>query len=115
MTSSIAADQIARTRDYVDASNAHDVGRIEAMLDPSALYLSTGVGRHQGANAILAMNRAFFSENPDVHWNAQNYRAIAGDGVEFDFEISFGETVATGIERVFFNTAGAIVRVEVER
>lgn len=106
---------IARTRDYVEASNAHDVERIETMLDADALYLSTGVGRHEGAPAILEMNRAFFGQNPDVRWDAENYRIVADDGVEFDFKISFGDTVGTGVERVFFNSAGRIIRVEVER
>lgn len=115
MTSSDPGDLIARTKDYVDASNAHDVARIEAMLDTDALYLSTGVGRHEGAAAILKMNRAFFGQNPDVHWDAENYRIVPDGGVEFDFTISFGDTVGSGVERVFFNTAGRIVRVEVER
>ena len=115
MTNSDPADLIERAKDYVDASNAHDVERIEAMLAPDALYLSTGVGRHEGAAAILAMNRSFFGANPDVHWDAQNYRTVADRGVEFDFAISFGETVGNGVERVFFNAAGNIIRVEVER
>lgn len=106
---------IEKTRAYVDASNEHDVDRIETMLAADAVYLSTGVGRHDGATAILHMNRSFFSANPDVHWNTTSYRVVENGGVEFDFIISLGGASYPGVERVFFDPQGKIVRVEVER
>lgn len=106
---------IGRAEAYVEASNGHDVARIATMLAENAVYRSSGVGGHDGAAAILAMNRSFFSANPDVRWQARDYRLIDKNGVEFDFVISFGDTSAPGIERVFFDADGQITRVEVER
>jgi len=106
---------IEKTRAYVDASNGHDIARIATMLAEDAVYLSTGVGRHDGSAAILDMNKDFFSANPDVHWETANYRAIETDGVVFDFVISYGGTSGPGVERVYFDARGQINRVEVER
>lgn len=106
---------IERAAAYVDASNEHDVDRIGTMLHADAVYHSTGVGSHCGKDAILAMNKKFFAEFPDVRWSPANYRSIAGNGVEFDFEISLKGKLSSGVERVFFNTEGLILRVEVER
>lgn len=110
-----AQTSIERAEAYVEASNAHDVERIATLLNDSAVYRSTGVGGHDGKAAILAMNQKFFSDNPDVHWEAANYRAIGDEGVEFDFEISLKGKLSSGVERVFFDTDGLIIRVEVER
>lgn len=106
---------IEKTRAYVDASNHHDIARIATMLAEDAVYLSTGVGRHNGAAAILDMNKTFFGANPDVHWQTSNYRLIETGGVAFDFVISYAGTSGPGIERVFFDEHGQICRVEVER
>ena len=106
---------IELARAYVAASNDHDVERIAGMLAADAAYASTGVGRHDGAEAILAMNRSFFADNPDVHWEAVNYRQVKGDGVEFDFTITLNGASSSGVERVFFGPDGRISRVEVER
>ena len=106
---------IGRAAAYVDASNDHDVERIDTMLNAEAVYHSTGVGSHRGKDAILAMNAKFFADNPDVRWSPANYRSIAGNGVEFDFEISLKGKLSSGVERVFFDAEGLIVRVEVER
>ena len=106
---------IKRAAAYVEASNDHDVDRISTLLSKDAVYHSTGVGSHRGKDAILAMNRKFFAEYPDVHWSPENYRSIAGNGVEFDFKISLKGKLSSGVERVFFDTEGLILRVEVER
>ncbi len=110
-----ADDLIARTRAYVDASNDHDVERIRTMLSDGATYQSSGVGEHEGADAIIAMNTTFFAAKPDVHWQPANFRTVEGDGVEFDFVITIGGADSRGVERVFFDDTGQIVRVEVER
>jgi hypothetical protein len=108
-------DLLDRARCYVDASNAHDVERIAALLAADASYHSTGVGIHEGADAIVAMNRAFFADNPDVHWDTSNYRLIAENAVEFDFVISLKGKRGRGVERIYFDTNSRISRVEVER
>jgi hypothetical protein len=100
---------------YVDASNAHDVDRIATLLDPDVAYRSSGVGAHDGAEKILAMNRTFFGDYPDVTWEPRNWRQIDDGGVEFDFTITLGGQSHRGVERVFVNDAGLITRVEVER
>lgn len=110
-----ASELIGKTKAYVEASNAHDVDRIATMLKEDVVYQSTGVGRHEGAAAILTMNRSFFGEYPDVHWDAENYRTVDDGGVEFDFVITLGGHSSSGIERVFFDPSGRISRVEVER
>lgn len=110
-----ARTRIGRAKAYVNASNAHDVDRIADLLGAEAVYQSTGVGTHVGADAILAMSRNFFADNPDVRWEGSNYRAISGEGVEFDFTISVQGERHKGVERVFFDASGLICRVEVER
>ena len=109
------ADLIARTQAYVEASNDHDVERIAGMLADDASYSSSGVGEHEGAAAILAMNTTFFDANPDVHWQPENFRAVGDDGVAFDFVITIGGQPSSGVERVYFHPDGRIRRVEVER
>ena len=106
---------IERAQAYVKASNEHDVELIATLLSDAAVYRSTGVGGHDGKAAILAMNAKFFAEYPDVHWDAVNYRTIAGEGVEFDFAISLKGKLSSGVERVFFDAQGLILLVVVER
>lgn len=108
-------DLVKRARAYVAASNAHDIAAIEPMIAPDCIYVSSGVGRHDGAGAIIAMMRDFFEAVPDVNWQARDYRAVTGNGVEFDFVISMNGESSTGVERLFFDDSGAIVRVEVAR
>ena len=117
MTESSIDDRalIDRARAYVEGSNGHDAERIRPMLANDALYRSSDVGVHQGADAILARTGAFFAAHPDVHWEATNYRLIAQGGVEFDFVITLGGTQSPGTERLFFDAAGLIRRIEVER
>jgi len=108
-------DLIALAEAYVAASNAHDLDEITAMFAPDAQYRSSGVGGHDGRDAIRAMNEAFFAANPDVRWETSGHRIVPGEGVEFDFVISLGGTRSRGVERVFFDENGLIRRVEVER
>ena len=108
-------DLVTRTRTYVDASNDHDLGRITTMFAEQATYHSSGVGEHTGVGAILAMTSAFFAANPDVNWQPTNFRLVEKGGVEFDFIITIAGKASQGVERVFFDTDGRILRVEVER
>lgn len=102
-------------RAYVDASNDHDIDGIAALLAPDVAYRSSGVGAHDGAAKILAMNRTFFGDYPDVHWDPVNWRHIGDGGIEFDFTITLGGQSHRGVERVFVDDTGRISRVEVER
>jgi len=100
---------------YVEASNQHDMARIGPMLSDDIVYVSSGVGDHEGAGAVLEMMSAFHEANPDVHWQAENYRTIDRDGVEFDFVMTLGGAEHRGVERIFFTPTGQIRRIEVKR
>jgi hypothetical protein len=109
------AGRLAIAQAYVAASNDHDTDRIATMLAPDVAYRSSGVGAHDGAEAILAMNRVFFADHPDVRWEPENWRSVDGGGVEFDFTITLGGARHRGVERVFVREDGLIGSVEVER
>ena len=106
---------LALAQAYVAASNAHDIEAIAPMIALDCVYVSSSVGQHDGSEAIIAMMRGFFDSAPDVHWQASDYRLIAGNGVEFDFVISMNGESSRGTERLFFDDSGAISRVEVAR
>jgi limonene-1,2-epoxide hydrolase len=105
---------IEKAQGYVAASNAHDLACIRQMLAADCSYDSEGVGRHDGVEAIIAMMRAFFGSNPDVHWQADGYRLKPGC-VEFDFIITLNAKNSSGMERVYFGTDDLISRIEVRR
>ncbi len=102
-----------RARRYVELSNAHDLDAIETMFQQDATYQSANVGEHEGREAILVMMRAFFAHNPDIRWDVHEYRSLDDGGVEFDFTARAGGTARRGTERVYFDDAGLIRRVEV--
>ena len=103
-----------RARRYVELSNAHDLDAIEAMFHEDATYQSANVGEHEGREAILVMMRAFFAHNPNIRWDVDAYREIDDGGVEFDFTARAGGGERRGTERIYFDDAGRIRRVEVE-
>ncbi len=105
---------LARARDYVEASNAHDLARIEPMFAPDAHYVSGRTGAYQGTADILAMMKGFFEQFADAAWRTDNWRVVADDGVEFTFILSAGGQDRPGTERVFFDAPGKIRRIEVE-
>lgn len=109
------AELFALAGAYFAASNAHDLDRIAAMFAPDAVYRSTGVGAHDGPAAIRAMNEEFFTANPDVAWEVTARRIVPEDGVELDFVIALGGRRHNGTERVYFDKAGLIRKVEVVR
>jgi len=80
-TSIDGADLIARARAYVEASNRHDMAAIGPMFADDVIYQSSGVGTHEGAEAIRIMMAAFHEANPDVHWQTERYRMVGDDGV----------------------------------
>lgn len=101
-----------RARKYVRLSNKHDLASIEPMFRPDATYASANVGRHEGRERIVSMMREFFSQNPDVHWEVEEFRPIDG-GVEFDFVMTASGREKPGVERVLFDNHGLIRHVEV--
>ncbi|MBT5432497.1 MAG: SnoaL-like domain-containing protein, partial [Rhodospirillaceae bacterium] len=109
------AQRMTIAKAYVDASNDHDVERIATMLSKDVAYRSSGVGSHDGAETILAMNRKFFADFPDVHRETRDWRHVDTTGVEFEFTITLGGQSHQGVERIFVGDHGEITRVEVER
>ncbi|WP_108881063.1 nuclear transport factor 2 family protein [Anderseniella sp. Alg231-50] len=105
---------IEKAKAYVAASNAHDIARIKPMLAPACSYRSAGVGRHDGADAIMTMMQSFFAANPDVHWQAENYRQRC-DHVVFDFVITMDGNSSSGVEEIHFDGAGNVSRIVVQR
>ena len=111
---------IARAKAYVEASNTHDLDRVDAMFTEDAEYHSTGVGSHAGRTSIRAMMDRFFAAYPDVRWAAESYRQTGDDGVAFDFVMTAtpadgGDGIERrGVERLFFTADGLIRRIEVE-
>lgn len=105
---------VKQARAYVDASNDHDLARIRQMLAPECVYISDGVGRHEGVDAILAMMQNFFASNPDVHWQVDDYQLRLAC-VEFEFIITMGDKTSNGFEKIFFGQDRKIVRIEVRR
>ena len=111
---------IARAKAYVEASNAHDLDRVDAMFAENAEYESTGVGSHVGRGSIHAMMDRFFTAYPDVRWAAEAYRLTGDDGVAFDFVMTAkpaegGDSIERrGVEQLFFTPDGLIRRIEVE-
>jgi hypothetical protein len=107
-------DLIARARAYVDASNAHDLDRIAPMFIGAADYASSRVGTFSGIDDIIDMMRGFFAQYPDAQWRTVNWHTLDDRGVEFDFVLTAGGTDRPGTERIFFDGAALIRRIEVE-
>jgi len=105
---------IGKAEAYVSASNEHDLSQIRTMLAPDCSYRSAGVGRHDGVEAIMSMMQSFFTSNPDVHWQAENYRWQSNHLV-FDFLITLGGNTSSGVEEIHFNDAGEVNRIVVQR
>ncbi len=106
---------MAKAEAYVIASNNHDLGEIASMLAEDCRYVSSGVGEHNGKEAILTMMEAFFSANPNVHWTVPEYRLDAANRAVFDFTISLGERSSQGTEKISFDEDGNITMIEVIR
>ena len=105
---------ITKAEAYVSSSNEHDLDRIKTMLSHECCYRSAGVGSHDGVEAIMNMMQWFFAANPEVHWQADNYRRHSSH-VVFDFLITLGGNVSSGVEEIHFNDAGEICRIVVQR
>ena len=111
---------IALATDYVAASNAHDLDRIEHMLAQDAIYHSSRVGDHEGNKSIRIMMDGFFSGFPDAHWNVDDFLLEGDNGVAFAFVMTATEARSgkrierEGLERIFFSFARKIARVEVD-
>jgi hypothetical protein len=116
----MTAANIDRARTYVACSNAHDLKRILPLFADDAVYTSSRVGAHRGPQAIGDMMAGFFAGFPDVHWSVDEYRPVAGNGVEFNFVMpataagTNNSIERPGIEQIFFSDGGLITRLEVE-
>ncbi len=103
---------------YVALCNAHRIDLILPMFATGARYSSNAVGEYHGKAAIGDMMHGFFSEYPDVGWQADNFRCEAHQ-VSFDFEMSAAADSDNplrrlGVERIEFTADGSIKKLQVE-
>jgi len=112
-------DQMARALTYVEASNDHDLEVVEAMIADDAVYISTGVGSHEGGPAIRAMMNGFFASVSNLNWATSNWHVDEDGACAFDFTMTgfqnqTGERInKTGHERIWVAADGLITRIEV--
>jgi len=108
---------IELARAYVALSNAHRIDLVLSMFAAGARYTSSAVGDYRGRAAIGDMMHVFFSDHPDVHWEAGNFRCD-DHRVSFDFTMSAsngdGGIRRQGVEHLEFTADGSIKRVTVE-
>ena len=109
---------IELSRAYVALCNAHRIDLILPMFATGARYSSSAVGEYHGKAAIGDMMHGFFSEHPDVNWQADNYRCEAHQ-VSFDFKMSAAADSDNplrrqGVERIEFTADGSIKSLDVE-
>ena len=108
-----------RAKAYVEASNAHDLERVEAMFAADAEYVSTGAGSHTGRKSIRTMMDNFFAAFSGLIWVTQDWHIDADGAHAFDFVMTglntqSGEEIKkAGHERIWINGDGLISRIEV--
>ena len=112
-------DRVALAHAYLDASNAHDLEAITALLHRDCLYESSAVGSYRGRGAVLAMMREFFSAVPDARWESGDPALDGAGAVEFPFRLSGNSTEgpvdSAGRERLVIGLDGLLRAVRVER
>jgi hypothetical protein len=113
-------EKVELAKAYVALSNAHQLSLVNQMFAEHASYDSTGVGLFEGRDAIANMMNGFFSQYPDVHWEARNYHCDTNQSVLFDFKMTAthantGEKIyREGAEQISFSEQGLISRLEVK-
>lgn len=112
-----ATELIELAKGYVALSNAHRIDLVLSMFAAGARYTSSAVGDYRGRAAIGDMMHVFFSDHPDVYWEAGNFRC-ADHRVDFDFTMTAGNgddgIRRDGVEHLDFTADGSIKRVTVE-
>lgn len=115
----IKMNKMDHAKTYVQASNDHDLNRIEAMFAPSANYVSAGAGTHIGRTGIRAMMDGFFSTHSDLNWQTARWHEDVDGACAFDFVMTAknmhtGEKIKrAGHERIWVDENGFITRIEV--
>ncbi|MGI9483087.1 MAG: nuclear transport factor 2 family protein [Hyphomicrobiales bacterium] len=112
-------DGLHQAREYVAASNAHDLGRVEALIAEGAVYDSSSAGFHSGKAAIRQMMDQFFEAFAELHWETYDWQKDGDDAWAFDFTMT-GKNAETGAEirrngteRIWVGDDGLIHKVEV--
>ena len=106
---------VAQAWRYLDLSNARDLDAIFRLFADDATYRSSQVGEYAGRAAIEGMMRDVFGRYPDAHWEVEEVTSLPDGGAEFDFRMTAGGGVERhGHEKLWFDAAGRIRRVEVE-
>jgi hypothetical protein len=104
-------------RAYVALFNSHRIDLVLSMFAAGANYESDAGSKYRGRAAIGDMMHVFFTDNPDVYWQASNFRCD-DHRVSFDFSMNAGEggdaIHREGIEHIDFTADGSIKKVTVE-
>ena len=104
-------------RAYIALFNSHRIDLVLSMFAAGANYASDAGGKYRGRAAIGDMMHVFFAANPDVYWQASNFRCD-DHRVSFDFTMTAGDGDDTilrqGVEHIDFTADGSIKRVTVE-
>lgn len=108
---------IELARAYIALFNSHRIDLVLSMFAAGANYASDAGSKYRGRAAIADMMHVFFTNNPDVYWQASNFRCD-DHRVSFDFTMNAGDgddaVRRRGVEHIDFTADGSIKRVTVE-
>ena len=110
---------IELARAYIALSNSHRIHVILPMFATGARYTSAALGEFRGQAAIGDMMHGFFTDYPDVYWQASNYRCD-DHRVSFDYQMTAtnarnGTALERhGVEHIDFTADGSIKSLVVE-
>ncbi|MDE2383029.1 MAG: nuclear transport factor 2 family protein [Alphaproteobacteria bacterium] len=104
----------ARLAEYTAALNRHDLDVVERMFAEDALYLSPGLpAPMRGRAAIMAAFRAYFAQHTDQVNGDEDVRPLGTHSIEARWWLSSSTSSRMGTQRITFNDAGEITRIEV--
>ncbi len=102
---------------YIALCNSHRIDLVLSMFAAGARYTSSAASDYRGRAAIGDMMHAFFTDHPDVNWQASEFRC-EDNRVSFDFSLTAGDAAEGirrhGIEHLDFTADGSIKKVTVE-
>ena len=107
-------DPAARLGAYTAALNRFDMDAVEQMFAEDAVYASPGLTHEmQGRGAIMAAFRAYFEKHPDQVNEDFDILALDAQTVEARWTLKSSRSHRTGTQRITYDEAGRMIRVEV--